>query len=472
MPSTPATEPEKMSRNYRLLAVLLLLPALAALASTWLLDHAKTHKSLFTTTNMVGPTTQSLLRGNGLTLCTEDMGTLGNPICFHASHMPVLAMTVALGIRLLGDRYLPVAFFKTVLLLLPVGVAIVLVWRRLPRSRWRRAAIVLLLLAPFAIPASLADVANMLVEEGYSYSFLTLAAALLFFGQWNPPAPKAWAHALLFAIALDGLYLSKSAMLPAVIVLAAGFLLLQRRASPRLLVIALVAAAPLGWAVYQHHASGRYTIGTSLDGINLHKGNNAEFLANYPPLPGDSLDHLDPALNHGLHFTDEWSFNNYHRQAALNYLRTHPRETLQGDARKLFVLFFSVQKYGSTATHGAARWIEEIGMAVFRLMLWAAIGCSVSVLLRPANKASPALRVCSGIFLALVAACAAPYLAGFAYTRHISILIYPAALMCCRMLAEDHRSHEYRASGERSRELQQSPKLQQNPGITLTPAAE
>jgi len=27
--------------------------------------------------------------------------------------------------------------------------------------------------------------------------------------------------------------------------------------------------------------------------------------------------------------------------------------------------------------------------------------------------------------------------AGFAYTRHISILIYPAALMCCWMLVED-----------------------------------
>jgi hypothetical protein len=48
------------------------------------------------------------------------------------------------------------------------------------------------------------------------------------------------------------------------------------------------------------------------------------------------------------------------------------------------------------------------------------------------------LRVASGVFLAVIAACALPFLAGFAYTRHVSILIYPAALFCCRVLAEPY----------------------------------
>ena len=128
---------------------------------------------------MVGATAKSLLEGGGLTACTEDMGTPGNPICFHSARMPINALVVALGIRMLGDRYLPVALFKTVLLLLPLELAIYLVWRRLlwqhlPHSRWRT-AVVLLLLAPFAIPAFLANVANILVEEGYAYSFLAAA---------------------------------------------------------------------------------------------------------------------------------------------------------------------------------------------------------------------------------------------------------------------------------------------------------
>jgi hypothetical protein len=441
MPPRFATEPRANPRDHHLLALLLVLPLLVSLATVWVLDHAKAHQSLFTTSNMVGPTAKSLLDGDGLTACTEDMGTPGNPICFHAARMLLNALVVALGIRLLGDHYLPVAIFKTVLLLLPLELAIYLVWRhllwqRLPHSLWRTAGVVLLLLSPFAIPAFLADVANILVEEGYSYSFLAAAVALLFFGCSNAisrPGPAEWGRAVLFAIALCGLYLSKSSMLPAVVVLTAGFFLLSRSVGPRLLVALLVVAAPLGWAVHQHHASGRYSVSTSFDGINLHKGNNPEFLAHYPPPPGDSLDRFDGDLSRGLHFSDEWSFNDYHQQSALDYIRTHPRATLHGDARKLHVLFFSIEKVGSTASHGVTRAMEEFGMVLFRLMLWTAIGCAVYLLVQAKERP---VRLAGAIFLALVAACALPYLAGFAYTRHISVLIYPAALMCCRILMQ------------------------------------
>jgi hypothetical protein len=435
MPPPVTTKP----RDRRLLALLLVFPLLVSLAAVWALDHAKVHRSLFTVSNMVGPTAKSLLDGGGLTACTEEMGTPGNPVCFHAARMPLNALVVALGIRLLGDRYLPVSLFKTVLLMFPLEFAIYLVWRSLLgrrslRSSWRTAAVALLLLAPFAIPAFLADVANIVVEEGYSYSFLAAAVALLFFGAATRSSFAEWGRALLFAIALAGLYLSKSSMLPAVLVLVLGFFLLHRAVGPRLLVAVLVVVTLLGWAVHQYHASGRYSVGTSFDGINLHKGNNADFLAHYPPPPGDSLDRFDGDLSRGLHFSDEWSFNDYHQQAALDYLRTHPRATLHGDARKLYVLFFSIEKVGSSASHGVTRAMEEFGMVLFRLMLWTAIGCAVYLLVHAKERP---VRLAGAIFLALVAACALPYLAGFAYTRHISVLIYPAALMCCRTLVQD-----------------------------------
>ena len=73
-------------------------------------------------------------------------------------------------------------------------------------------------------------------------------------------------------------------------------------------------------------------------------------------------------------------------------------------------------------------------MALFRLMLWTAIGCAVYLLVQAKDRP---LCLAGGIFLALVAACALPYVAGFAYTRHISVLIYPAALMCCQTLVPD-----------------------------------
>jgi hypothetical protein len=284
--------------------------------------------------------------------------------------------------------------------------------------------------------AFLADVTNILVDEGYLYSFLAVAVALLFFDVQAQMALGGWGRAVLFAVSLGGVYLSKSGTLPAVVVLTVGFLLVERRGGLRWLVVALVAAAPLGWALHQHHASGRYSVGTSFDGINLHKGNNAGFLQHYPPLHGESMDWYDFELNRGVRFSDEWSFNDYHQRAALTYLRTHPRETLAGDVRKLNVLFFSLEKYGGTASHGVTRVIEDAGMFAFRLMLWTAILCAIYLLFGTRGSNRGSLRVASGVFLALVAACALPFVGGFAYTRHVSVLIYPAALFCCRLLCD------------------------------------
>jgi hypothetical protein len=343
---------------------------------------------------------------------------------------------VALGMRLFGDHYLRVACFKTLLFLVPIELCLFLVWRRLPRSGWRQVLVGALLLAPFAITAFLADVTNILVDEGYSYSFLAVAVALLFFGWQLKPAMSGLNRALLFGVAVDGLYLAKSGMLPAVVVLLVAFLLVERRSGLRWLVVVLVAAAPVGWALHQHHASGRYSAGTSLDGINLHKGNNAGFLEHYPPPHGDSMDWYDFVLNRGLYFGDEWSFNDYHQKAALDYLWTHPRETLEGDVRKVHILFFSLEKYGSTASYGVRKVIEDAGMAVFRLILWAAIASAIYLLFWRSDSTDRSLRLDAGIFLAVVAACVLPYVAGFAYTRHVSILIYPSALFCCRVLCE------------------------------------
>ena len=383
MPVTLRTTNGQSERvqNTRTLWLLLVLPLLLALAGLWSLDHAKAHKSIFSMTNMVGPEAQSLLEGRGLTVCTEEMGTRDNPICFHSARMPMTAWVVSLGMRLFGDRYLWVGCFKTSSCCpSPSRWPSILSRKLFPIHRNRRRLVVLVapsLPSPWATPF-LADVTNMLVEEGYTYSFLALAVALLFFG-WRPGRATSGTNqpllfSLAFAISLDALYLSKSGMLPLVIVLVIGFLLTERRAALRGLVILLVAERlPIGWAFYQHHASGRFSAGTSFDGVNLHKGNNAGFLQHYPPARGDSMDWYDFELNRGLYFPDEWTFNDYHQQAALNYLLAHPHETLRGYLRKLYVIFFAVEKYGGTASFGATRALEDIGLIIFRLMLCYAI---------------------------------------------------------------------------------------------------
>lgn len=436
--SQPASGAKRRRTDVRLLALLICLSLVASLGTLWAVPREQA--SLFQLGNLVGPTAESLLHGGGLTACTIAQGTLGNPICFHAGRMPFGSTFVAAGAVLLGDHVLPVDVLKTVLLLVPVELSVGLVWLRLPAGKPRRWLIAALLLLPFGMTPFLADVTNLQVEEGYSYSLIAFAVAVLLFAVPRM-GERGLGWAVAFALAVDGVYLAKSSMAPAVAVLVVSYLLQRRSVAERMLVLALVLAAPMGWALHQHHASGRYSLGTSLDGMNLHKGNNPPFLEHYPPAVGDTLDWYDPQLNRGVFFKDEWSFNDYHQRSAVSYLREHPRETLVGWGRKLAMIFLSVRKSGSGESHGVRLAIEDAGLVLFRLILWTALGVSMYEMLSGRGRDGLRARgagadrpVAAGTFLALVAAIALPYMLGFAYTRHISVLIYPSVLLCCRFL--------------------------------------
>ncbi len=460
-----------------MLVAIMMVAGLISLAAALAFDLPLAHRSLFQLSNLVGPTTDSMLHHAGLTVCTSAMGTPGNPICFHAARMPLPSLVVGLGILLFGNHFVAVALFKAALFLMPIGFSMLLAWRTLssavPRQRLRRSLVAALLLIPFLLPPFLADVLNLQVEEGYSYSLCALAAALLFFGRsalrtvaheshfLNPSTGNAakdkvsasrstvsagggFLFALLFALDLDALYLAKSSMILVVAVLTLAAVSMQRRLALRLLLLTLVAAAPIGWAVHQHQASGRYSLGTSLDGINLHKANVGSFLSHYPPPRGASLDQYDEDLNRGLTFGDEWSFNDYHQRAAISYLKAHPVETFQADLRKLSVLFLSLHKYGSNESHGFQQWLDLIGLALFRLLFFAATLSSLRAFMPMRRSATPSGRMlfrsppraAAAIYLSLVAATAIPYLLGFAYTRHVSVLIYPTCLLCILTLNE------------------------------------
>jgi hypothetical protein len=420
-------------------AGLFILTFAISVASEFLLDRGMFRQSLFDLVNFTGPTTQSLIHHGGLTFCSYGSEIAPNIICFHAGRMPVGPFVVGAGILLFGDSFVRVSLFKIVLLLLPLELAIFLVCRRLPPSLPRRVGCVLLLLAPFGMTIFIANVVNLQVEEDYAYSLIACALALVLFGPFAFPRSRdsragASAHLvllLLFVLSVDALYLSKSSLSLAVAVLTVAFVLQQRLLISRLALLALVAAAPLGWAVYTHHASGRYTLGTSLDGVNLHKGNGTIFMEHYPPAPLTSLDDYDGILNRGLHFPDEWSFNDYHLHAGIAYIRSHPRETLIAEWRKFSLLYLSITKYGSSDSHGVRLLVEKAGLLLFRIVFWSTIAFSLFALFSPAHRE---LRPAAITYLALVAACVLPYLIGFGYTRHASILIYPASLMGCRIL--------------------------------------
>ena len=120
-----------------------------ALVSGMLIFSLHRRPAIFQIPNFIGPTTQSLLSGRGLEVCTEEMGTQGNPICFHGARMPVGTQTIAAGVRLFGNEVVRVALFKCFLALLPLWAAMAIVLRQVPVTKTYLLTCTCLLLIPY-----------------------------------------------------------------------------------------------------------------------------------------------------------------------------------------------------------------------------------------------------------------------------------------------------------------------------------
>lgn len=377
-------------------------------------------------TNLMGPLAESVAHGRGYIVCTDAMTIAGNVLCSHASRMPLPPLLLAALIRIFHDNSLVVELTKIALVLLPVAAAVQLVAIEL-RAASRplvRVLVPVLLFISLILPIQLIDVVNMQVEEGYSFCLLSYTVAVLLFGVREKAIP--WRTTILFALSVLALYLTKSSMVVAAAFLVLMFCLKVREGRKQLAVVLIVACGPLGWGLYTLHASGHFSIGTSLDGINMQKGNYPQFLERYPPADGGSLDRYDQSLNGGRYFSSEWAFDAFHKHAAESYIVSHPERTLQAAFWKAQVFFFSLRKIGSEQYRGWLGRITNISMVLFRLLVWSACGIALWLLARKRRATSAAI-----VYLGTVGTVAVPYLAGFALTRHAGVLIFPSALFLC-----------------------------------------
>ena len=381
-------------------------------------------RSIYNLSNLIGPLTYQLVHHAGFVTCTDAMQIPGNVICFHVHRMPLPPLLLAGLVNIFGDRYRAVNLAKIALVLVPMAAAFSLLWKQLLHVRrlalrWQ---VFLLMLVSMMLPTLLVDIIHMQVEEGYSFCLLAYAVAVLLFGgrelQTNIGA------AILFALSVAGLYLTKSSMILVCFFLVGYYCWRVRPRYLRVTVVLITLCAPMGWGFYSLHATGRFTVGTSLDGINLHKGNNALFLDRYPPANDGSLDQYDAQLNDRKIFPDEWAWNDYHMHAALVFLKTHPVNDLQGDLRKANIFFVSFRKIGSERYTGTLAAVTAGSMVLFRLLLWSACTLALFTLFSgPAEQRRAAV-----LYIGVVVTGAAPYIVGFAFTRHASVLILPSTL--------------------------------------------
>jgi hypothetical protein len=410
--------------NRRGIAIFSLIAITLCSVGTVMLSGGGDHDILHAA-NMLGPAASSILEHKNLDICSDTGRNIHT--CSHSGRMPFAPFTLAVLYSVFHNHYLAAIWVKALLFFVPVLLAFVLAWNN-AQLRGRRARLWTLIYftVAIALPPTLAIVANINFEEGFYYSWLALAICVLLFPQQVRLHPTLYTAVAFVSIVFT--YLSKSSMLlmasALTLLLAMWLTVVLRRFRLAAILVLLFTCVPIAWGLYQHHAGGRFTMGTSFDGVNFYKGNNPYILDHYPPPVGSSLDPYDASLYLDWQPVGEWSNNDGSMARAKAYIQQHPAIIVRADLRKVSLFFLSIQRYGGG---GPYRPIVEdayiAGMVLFRLMLLSAIALSIF-----------RIATCRGdeqfsaiAFLSSVLCAALPYIAGFALTRHATVLILPVA---------------------------------------------
>ncbi|WP_298011750.1 hypothetical protein [uncultured Aquabacterium sp.] len=330
-----------------------------------------------------------------------------------------------LGYIAFGDKVAYIIFLKVLLVVAALAWIAWLVFR----SRGEKSILDFLALLLISTSSyTVANIVNIQVEEGFGFVGLAVCWAVLLYGA----SPERKGHlggrgyhkhsiAILFGCSAAIALLSKSSFVlcVAVLLVAFGYKFGLRYFLACLLV---VATSGVAWASYQYAGSGRFTIGTSLDGWNLYKGNNPYFLERYPPTPGTSLDMYDDDLFKDSPAGGEWVVNDFYREKSFAYILNNKEKAVAALKKKFWVCFFSVEKYGSTSSEGVRKYYELGSMILFRVVFWLSLGAAV------ADSFVRRQRALGIAYILFVGGLLLPYLVGFAYTRHVSVLALPAVL--------------------------------------------
>lgn len=301
--------------------------------------------------------------------------------------------------------------------------------------------------AAFASPIVFRPAFRLSNEEAYLIPILLFLFVELLL-QRRPSNGRTWFLAVLNA----SLYLIKSSLLPTSLAFCLLFSWRSRSRRVALAFGAVLGLALVAWGVHCLVYTGRFAIGSSLDAMNGYKGNNEYAFDRYPTFHLDTLQYeglLDPEVEiHG-----EWERAAYYRQKLAEFVESEPQKVAILAARKAGVMFLGVRHVPyEPELEGIKRTAARIGavfMLAFRVAMWALL-LSTVVLFFLRRGRTDHLQAVLWCYVVLVLCYSAPYVAGFAYERHVSPLILPTwatALWALDARTKHNRAGEDRAMG-------------------------
>lgn len=272
--------------------------------------------------------------------------------------------------------------------------------------------------------ASLVD-----VEEGV---VLPLLAALSAGVYLRDHQSQSRATAACLGTMTAALLLTKPATLGVGVLIAAALWLrdgCQRRTAGWLLLPPLLA---LGlWAGSNALLTGRLTLASAYDGYNVWKGHNPATAQLYPGLSLDSGNLKLPPEVRGVR--GQWAQDAVYWRLAKDFMRDHPRVAAVNTGKKAYAFFVDPCKVPRrhfdvepSRAHRLVNAATTACMVVLRAVQWLALGWAVRRVWQGRYVLRRDPMVQNALFLlCLTVTYATPYLAGFAYTRHVTPWLVP-----------------------------------------------
>lgn len=397
-----------------------------------------------------GQSLRSLGFGYGVLIAAiEDTGEYRVPagvhhpeVAFSAHRLPFIPCFLLALKAAVGDDMRPVGLVKCLLFggLIIAAVATILRTARVPL--W---VVLLLLGSVLTMPRWILNVFELGLEEGYNIPVLALLFALLWFDDAAGRARIGWTLSVGALLVL--LLFLKSSMIYWCLAVPALAGLRRRSWREAVVLFVMVGAGLYALAAFNARHSGRFTTGSSWAGWNLYKGNCEYTASTYPAYSLDLLDYEGKVVA-DRPLTDEWDYNAYFTQRAVDFIRAHPGEFVGLAVRKAWVFYGEVRASGMTQ-RGESRYarpeylLQIPWMIVFRVMFWAAILLALQTLWRQRREGwrSGAFMVAL-TYLAFLALYSAFHVIGFAYERHVMPVVMPTALYLLWRWSDNARKNE------------------------------
>ncbi len=406
--------------------------------------------------------------GFGIGRCLQSMSLHGRfadcieTWCARASKMP-FAPLFFYGIGFLSIDQRTAGYIKALSMsaaFLPLFVYLLRVNRTFSRHAlqcWSVIGVVL-----FFSPPVMKHAGALTYEEGillevlllWSYSYLLL---ILSYSHSTSRRQSRILAILTIALALFA-FMTKSSML-LIFVLSAitvWFIALRHRDLGTGLALVLSISMVVGWGLRNQFVTGHFSIMTSVDGNNLFRGWNSDSARVYPDILLDRIFDsriaylangtavsLQTTLPHESSW-NEWDWDRYFKNRAMQWASDHRWEGLSFSARKLYWFLMAVRKTPYTYTNDARTALRP-SLELFVTDGWLLAGrCLELVLLALLwmlwRTGAPSTRCLALAAIAVCVAYATPYLIGFGYERHVTVFLVIVGV-CCAVLGAQFWSY-------------------------------